>query len=98
MAEYLGAAVGYMVGLVVHYLLSVRYVFEYRRMLDYRHLELMLYVLSGVVGVALSAAIVHGGTLVGMPLIVSKMGATVAAFLAVFAIRKIALFSSGSAS
>jgi len=92
--EYLSAAIGYSVGLVVHYLLSVRYVFNYRRMAGRAPVELAMYALAGLVGMVLSAGIVHIGTLLHMPLIVSKLVATAAAFVAVFGLRKVALFSS----
>jgi putative flippase GtrA len=91
--EFLAAALGYSVGLVVHYALSVRYVFDYRRLEGQSGIELMVYALSGVTGIALSAGVVHLGSLAGLTLFVSKLVATAIAFLAVFAIRKVTLFS-----
>ncbi len=94
MPAYLAAALGYAVGLLVHYALSVRYVFTYRRMAGRRHAEMLLYALTGVLGIALSAGIVHIGTLLGLTLIVSKLIATGVTFIAVFIIRKRVLFST----
>jgi len=91
--HYLAAATGYAVGLVVHYVLSVRYVFVYRRMAGQWRTELLLYLLTGLLGVALSAGIVHVGSLLGLPLIVSKLIATGVTFVAVFVVRKITLFT-----
>lgn len=94
MPHYLAAAVGYLVGLLVHYVLSVRYVFVYRRMAGQWRTELLIYLLSGLLGVALSAGIVHVGSLLGLRLIISKLIATGVTFIAVFGVRKIALFTA----
>lgn len=93
MPHYLAAATGYTVGLMVHYVLSVRYVFVYRRMAGQWRTELVLYFLTGLLGIALSAGIVHVGSLFGLPLIVSKLIATGVTFVVVFAVRKITLFT-----
>jgi putative flippase GtrA len=95
MPHYLSAAIGYTVGLLVHYLLSVRFVFVYRKMAGQWRSEALVYLLTGLLGVVLSAAIVHAGSLLGLPLIISKVIATVITFVAVFAVRKIVLFTSG---
>ena len=59
MAGYLAAALAYGIGLAAHYVLSVRYVFRYRRMASQRRTEVMVYVLTGLVGILLGAGIVH---------------------------------------
>ena len=92
--HYLSAAIGYTVGLLVHYLLSVRYVFVYRRMAGQWRTEVLIYVLTGLLGIVLSALIVHVGSLLNLPLIVSKIIATGITFAAVFVVRKVALFTS----
>ena len=98
MPHFLAAATGYTVGLVVHYFLSVRYVFVYRRMAGQWRTELLAYFLTGLLGVALSAGIVHVGSLLGLPLIVSKLIATGVTFVAVFVVRKITLFTTAEHS
>ena len=96
MPGYLAAALGYTAGLVAHYVLSVRYVFAFRRMLSQRRREALIYALTGLIGVLLSAGIVRVGELIGQSLAVSKLAAIGASFIAVFMIRKITLFSVGS--
>jgi len=93
MPAYLAAAIAYAIGLVVHYVLSVRYVFTYRRMAGYSRTEILVYALTGLAGIALSSGIVHIGDLLDLPLIASKIIATLFTFFAVFVIRKMALFS-----
>ncbi len=94
MPGYLAAALAYAVGLAVHYVLSVRYVFAYRRMAFQRRTEIMVYALTGFVGILLSAAIVYAGDSLGQPLAMSKLAAISVSFVAVFMIRKATLFSA----
>jgi putative flippase GtrA len=94
MPSYIAAALAYAIGLAVHYVLSVRHVFTYRRMAAQRRTEVMVYALTGLVGILLSAGIVHAGDLLGQSLAVSKLVAIAVSFIAVFMIRKITLFSA----
>jgi putative flippase GtrA len=94
MPGYLAAALAYAFGLAVHYMLSVRYVFTHRRMESQRRTEVMVYALTGLVGILLSAGIVHAGNLLGQSLALSKLVAIAVSFIAVFMIRKITLFSA----
>jgi putative flippase GtrA len=94
MPGYLAAALAYAVGLAVHYVLSVRYVFAYRRMASQRRNEIMVYALTGLVGIVLSAGIVHAGDLLDQSLAMSKLIAIAVSFIAVFMIRKVTLFSA----
>lgn len=94
MPGYIAAALAYTVGLAVHYLLSVRYVFTYRRMAFQRRTEVTVYALTGLVGIMLSAGIVHAGELLGQSLAASKLVAIAVSFIAVFMIRKVTLFSA----
>jgi putative flippase GtrA len=94
MPSYIAAALAYAIGLAVHYVLSVRHVFTYRRMAAQRRTEVMVYALTGLVGILLSAGIVHAGDLLGQSLAVSKLAAIAVSFIAVFMIRKITLFSA----
>ena len=92
MPAVLAAALAYAAGLVVHYVLSVRYVFTFRRMAGCG--EAMVYALTGVMGILLSAGVVHIGGLLGQSLPVSKLVAVLPSFASVFIIRKMTLFSA----
>jgi len=98
MPGYLATALAYAIGLAVHYVLSVRYVFTYRRMASQRRIEVTVYALTGLVGILLSAGIVHAGDLLDQSLAVSKLVAIAVSFIAVFMIRKITLFSANKNS
>ena len=94
MPGYLAAALAYAFGLAVHYSLSVRYVFTYRRLAAQRRAEVVVYALSGLIGILLSAGIVYLGGIFGQTLAVSKLAAIIVSFIAVFMIRKATLFSA----
>ena len=96
MPGYLAAALAYAGGLVAHYLLSVRYVFAYRRLASQRRAEVLVYALTGLLGILLSAGIVHLGSLLGQSLAISKLAAIVVSFVAVFMARKATLFSASA--
>ena len=93
MPSYLAAILGYSSGLVVHYLLSVRYVFTHRRMGQRCRLEAMLYALTGIIGCAISSGTVFLGDLLEQPLIMSKFAAVIVSFVVIFVARKTLLFS-----
>ena len=94
MPGYIAAALAYAFGLAVHYSFSVRYVFTYRRLVAQRRSEVIVYALTGLVGILLSAGIVYLGGVSGQTLAVSKLAAIVVSFIAVFMIRKATLFSA----
>ncbi len=96
MPGYLAAALAYAAGLVAHYLLSVRYVFAYRRLASQRRTEVLVYALTGLLGILLSAGIVYFGGLLGQSLAVSKLAAIVVSFVAIFVTRKATLFSASA--
>ncbi len=96
MPGYLAAALAYAAGLVAHYLLSVRYVFAYRRLASQRRTEVLVYALTGLLGILLSAGIVYLGGLLGQSLAVSKLAAIVVSFVAIFVTRKATLFSASA--
>jgi putative flippase GtrA len=86
-------ALGYGVGLLAHYALSVHFVFAFRRLAERRTAELAIYFAAGVAGAALSAAVVHYAVAAGATLVAAKALAVAAAFATVFALRKALLFS-----
>lgn len=93
MPAYLAAALAYATGLAVHYALSVRYVFTFRRLASQHRTEAVVYALTGLAGILISAGIVHVGGLLGQSLAISKLAAVFVSFIAVFLFRKITLFS-----
>ena len=95
--EFVAAAIAYAAGLAVHYALSVRHVFAFRRLGHRRRIEATVYALSGLLGIALSAAVVQAGTMLGQPLAISKAAAVAGTFVAVFLMRKAVLFSGSAA-
>jgi putative flippase GtrA len=91
---YLAAAsLGYLLGILCHYLFSIRWVFDFRRLADWRH-EFALFALVGAAGLALNALII--GLLVeqtGLGYLAAKMVAGVLIVLFNFGARKLLLFT-----
>lgn len=87
------AAVGYMLGLLVHYGLSRAYVFD-RRAAGKTDLRLFTeFAASGLFGLALTVAVI--GLAVeglGLALLPAKIAAVAASFVSVFAIRRFVVF------
>ena len=96
--SYLAAVFGYSFGLVVHYRLSVRYVFTHRRMAQRPLDEAMLYVLTGIIGCAISSGIVYLGNLLEQTLFLSKLLAVIVSSVAIFVVRKMLLFTKSPCS
>ena len=96
--EYLGvdyllsAAIGFLLGMVTIYVLSIRWVFA-RRTLEDQHREIVLFVLIGLVGMAINEAGMYVFTeMAGFHYMVSKLFITGVVFLWNFGIRKWLLF------
>lgn len=88
----LSAAVGFTVGLVVNYLVSVRWVFTVRRV-QRRSVELSVYALVGVVGLLLNQLTIGALTAgLGLDPLVSKLVAGAVVLAWNFGARKLALF------
>lgn len=91
---YLAAAsLGYLLGILCHYLFSIRWVFDFRRLADWRH-ELALFALVGVAGLGLNALVI--GLLVeraGLGYLAAKMAAGALIVLFNFGARKLLLFT-----
>lgn len=95
--ETVSTVAAYFAGLAVHYVLSIRFVFGFRRLAAQRRRELMIYLLTGILGAVFSGAVVHVGVSTGMSLLTAKALAILGSFILVFAIRKIALFTNFAA-
>ncbi len=91
---YLVAApIAFVLGLVVSYTLSVRWVFRTRRLADAR-LEFGIFAVLGVAGVALNQIIVYGGVeWLGLSYELAKIGSAGVVFCFNFASRKLLLFT-----
>ena len=91
----LSAALSFIVGLTVNYLLSVQWVFASRKLAD-RRAEFLLFALIGVVGLGLNELFLWLFTeFVGWYYLVSKIVATVIVFFWNFLARRIILFRKG---
>jgi len=89
----LAASLGYLLGILCHYLFSIRWVFDFRRLPDWRH-EFALFALVGAAGLGLNALVI--GLLVeqaGLGYLAAKMVAGVLIVLFNFGARKLLLFT-----
>lgn len=92
--NYLASApVGYSIGLIVGYVLSVTLVFDRRRIADARR-EFVLFALIGLVGLALNQFVLFGAVdIVGLNYAVAKGPAAAIGFFFNFLVRRALLFS-----
>ncbi len=97
--EYVGihylvsAILAFVGGLATNYCLSVMWVFQ-DRMLRNKAAEFVVFAMIGIVGLALTEAILYVGTsLLGVDYRMSKIVAVILVFLWNFGVRKMALFS-----
>lgn len=87
------AALGYVVGLQVNYVLSVRWVFDQRRFTDQKT-EFFLFTVIGITGLLLTEAILWLGTdVMGVDYRLSKFATLFAVSVWNFCLRKFLLFS-----
>ena len=93
--HYLVSAVfAYLLGLVVNYLLSIRWVFNNRNVTDPR-MEFLVFTLVGVVGLLLNVLLLWGfAELLMLHYMVSKGISAFITFPTKFALRKLVLFRS----
>lgn len=85
--------VSYMIGLVVHFLLSVRFVFDAVATGKSTSRLMSGYAVSGLAGVAMTWAIIAVTTsLASLPPTLGKALAVVTSFLAVYALRRSVIF------
>lgn len=94
----LAAAGGYLVGLVVNYLLATRYVFLAGPLSGHRFGEFLAYATTGLAGMAVSAGTVWACDLAGVSNIhIDKATAVAVSFFVVYALRKFVLFREAGA-
>lgn len=89
------AGIGYISGLALHWLLSSRLIFadRIRASEGGRRAQLVLFVISALVGLALTMAIVGVGTTLGSPLLVAKGVAIAVAFQSTWLLRRHIVFA-----
>jgi putative flippase GtrA len=90
----LAGVVGYGCGIVVHYQLSRRFVFDAARSEKSAHRLFSEFVASGLLGLAITAGVIAFATLaLGLAPIAAKVLAAGASFLGVFLIRRTIVFA-----
>ncbi len=82
---------GYSGGLVVHWLISVHFVFEVRE--PPSHAQRIAFLLSALIGMAITMGLVGGLSSLGLAPAAAKLMAVLVSFLAVYAIRKYGIFA-----
>ena len=86
------AAMAFLLGLTINYLLSVRWVFE-KRSIKSKHVEFVVFVLIGIIGLALNELFIWFFTeIAGTHYLYSKLISTLLVYLWNFFIRKYTLF------
>ena len=94
-APALGGGFGYLVGLALHYVLSVTFVFDARQT-GKRHQRLFAeFAASGLAGLALTIGVISiatGG--LGLSLLPAKVIAVAVSFVAVYVMRKSLVFAT----
>jgi putative flippase GtrA len=90
----LSGVCGYAAGIVLHYFLSRRFVFDVRRSPKAAHRLFVEFVASGVVGLLATAAVIALATgMFGATPILAKLLAAGASFIGVFLIRRTVVFA-----
>lgn len=94
----ISAAVGFIVGLTVNYILSVRWVFAYRKYSSPLQ-EFSIFAVIGIIGLLLNEAFMYLFTdIAGVHYTLSKLLATFLVFLWNFTARRYALFTPSKPS
>ncbi len=90
---WLAGAFAYAAGLVLIYLLSIRWVFAARALRNARR-EFVLFATLGLIGLVLNSLTLHVATGLGIALPVAKIVSAGIGFVANFISRKLLLFST----
>jgi putative flippase GtrA len=89
----LSGVAGYACGIVLHYQLSRHFVFATAASAKSAHRRFGEFVVSGLIGVAVTAAVIAAATGMGASPILAKVMAAGASFLGVYAIRRAVVFA-----
>ncbi|UZW54668.1 GtrA family protein [Sphingobium sp. JS3065] len=87
----LAALGGYSGGLVLHWLISVRFVFEMPQ--PATHAQRIAFIASALIGMAITMTVVGGLSGLGLSPAMAKLMAVPVSFLSVYAIRKYGIFA-----
>lgn len=91
----LAGVAGYAVGMIVHYILSSRFVFDTQGAYKSEPRRFIEFTLSGLVGLTLTGFIIAMATgALGVPPLGAKVVAVIISFAAVFAIRRSFVFAA----
>lgn len=89
----LAAAMAFIVGAVISYLLATRWAFRRRRLNDRAHAEFAIYALVGLFGLGVNELTIFVAvSFIGAPLLAGKLAAAGLTFCSNFIIRKLVLF------
>ena len=95
-AAALAGAIGYAAGLVLHYALSVRFVFDAAATAKASAQLFGEFALSGLVGLGITTLVIWLATdVAGASALVAKIPAAAASFMGVFALRRMVVFARG---
>lgn len=100
LAPMSASAVGYCMGIFVHWLVSSRLVFAdgtAARGTGERHRQKMLFVGSALIGLAVTTAIVGGGSALGLDPRLAKLVAIVVSFQTTYLLRRHIVFRAAAA-
>ena len=95
------SALGYSVGIFVHWILSSRKVFADRvseKGSAARAQQKAMFLVSALLGLTLTIAIVGAGTMVGVDARLSKVAAIIISFMLTYLLRNIVIFRSDAAA
>jgi putative flippase GtrA len=97
-ATAFAGAIGYAAGLVLHYALSVRFVFDAAATAKASAQLVGEFALSGLVGLGITTLVIWLATdVAGASALVAKIPAAAASFMGLFALRRMVVLARGSA-
>jgi putative flippase GtrA len=90
----IAGVIGYAIGMLLHFSLSTRFVFK-RRACEKSDARLFTeFVISGIVGLLITAAVIAVGTdMLGLSAFMAKVFAVIMSFAAVFVLRRSVVFT-----
>jgi putative flippase GtrA len=96
LAAVSASAIGYIAGIVIHWLISSRVVFasQASRLSAVRNRQKILFIGSAFVGLGLTVAIVGAGEMLGLDARLAKILAVVIAFQTTYVLRKTLVFGA----
>jgi putative flippase GtrA len=91
----IAGGIGYLIGLALHYVLSVRFVFDAKASRKSDRRLMAEFAASGLAGLALTAAVIGLATsALGLPLLPAKVIAVALSFVVVYFVRRAVVFAA----